>query len=31
MERDVFRGQFWAAFDAFIPGSPPVVGSPMYR
>jgi lysophospholipase len=23
MERDVYRGQFWAAFDAFIPGSPP--------
>jgi len=22
MERDVFRSQFWAAFDAFIPGSP---------
>ncbi|HVT55302.1 MAG TPA: alpha/beta hydrolase [Xanthobacteraceae bacterium] len=22
MERDVFRTQFWAAFDAFIPGSP---------
>lgn len=22
MERDVFRAQFWAAFDAFIPGSP---------
>ena len=22
MERDVFRGQFWAAFDAFVPGSP---------
>ena len=20
MERDVFRDQFWAAFDAFIPG-----------
>jgi lysophospholipase len=26
MERDVFRGQFWAAFDAFVPGS-----SSMYR
>lgn len=25
MERDAYRGQFWAAFDAFIPGSP------MYR
>lgn len=23
MERDIFRGQFWAAFDAFVPGSPP--------
>jgi lysophospholipase len=23
MERDVFRSQFWAAFDAFVPGSPP--------
>jgi lysophospholipase len=22
MERDVFREQFWAAFDAFVPGSP---------
>jgi lysophospholipase len=22
MEQDRFRGQFWAAFDAFIPGSP---------
>lgn len=22
MERDAFRAQFWAAFDAFIPGSP---------
>lgn len=21
-ERDIFRAQFWAAFDAFIPGSP---------
>jgi lysophospholipase len=21
MERDAFRGQFWAAFDAFVPGS----------
>jgi lysophospholipase len=21
MERDVYRGQFWAAFDAFVPGS----------
>ena len=31
MERDVYRGQFWAAFDAFVPGSPPVGGSPMYR
>jgi lysophospholipase len=31
MERDVFREQFWAAFDAFVPGSPPVSGSPLYR
>jgi lysophospholipase len=23
MERDAFRSQFWAAFDAFVPGSPP--------
>ncbi|GGF45324.1 lysophospholipase [Azorhizobium oxalatiphilum] len=23
MERDIFRAQFWAAFDAFIPGSSP--------
>ena len=22
MERDAFRAQFWAAFDAFVPGSP---------
>ncbi|MCV6547870.1 MAG: alpha/beta hydrolase [Cohaesibacter sp.] len=22
MERDIYREQFWAAFDAFIPGSP---------
>ncbi len=22
LERDVFREQFWAAFDAFVPGSP---------
>jgi lysophospholipase len=22
MERDVFREQFWAAFDAFVPGTP---------
>jgi len=22
MEQDQFRGQFWAAFDAFVPGSP---------
>jgi lysophospholipase len=22
MEQDRFRGQFWAAFDAFVPGSP---------
>ncbi len=21
MERDAFREQFWAAFDAFVPGS----------
>jgi lysophospholipase len=25
MERDVIREQFWAAFDAFIPGSPDTV------
>ena len=31
MERDVFRAQFWAAFQAFIPGSPLVPGSPLYR
>jgi lysophospholipase len=31
LERDVFRAQFWAAFDAFIPGSPLVPGSPLYR
>ncbi|HEY7458365.1 MAG TPA: alpha/beta hydrolase [Xanthobacteraceae bacterium] len=31
MERDVFRSQFWAAFDAFIPGSPPRIGTPGYR
>ena len=29
MERDVFRSQFWAAFDAFIPGSQ--TGAPPYR
>ncbi|MBN8920935.1 MAG: alpha/beta hydrolase, partial [Rhizobiales bacterium] len=22
MERDFYRGQFWAAFDAFVPGTP---------
>lgn len=22
LERDIFRSQFWAAFDAFVPGSP---------
>jgi lysophospholipase len=22
MEQDVFRGQFWAAFDAYVPGTP---------
>jgi lysophospholipase len=22
MEQDVFREQFWAAFDAFVPGTP---------
>ena len=22
MERDVLREQFWAAFDAFVPGTP---------
>jgi len=21
-ELDVYRGQFWAAFDAFVPGTP---------
>ena len=21
-EQDIFRGQFWAAFDAFVPGTP---------
>jgi hypothetical protein len=31
MERDIYRGQFWAAFDAFVPGSPTVAGSQMYR
>ena len=31
MERDVFRGQFWAAFDAFVPGSPSAAGTPMHR
>jgi lysophospholipase len=31
MERDTFREQFWAAFDAFIPGSAPQPGSPSYR
>jgi lysophospholipase len=31
MERDTYRGQFWAAFDAFVPGSPPSVGMPGYR
>jgi lysophospholipase len=30
MERDVYRGQFWAAFDAFIPGSPSA-GTATYR
>jgi len=24
MEREIFARQFWAAFDAFVPGSPPV-------
>ena len=23
MERDTFRGQFWGAFDAYVPGTPP--------
>jgi lysophospholipase len=27
MEQDRYRGQFWAAFDAFVPGTP-VFGSP---
>jgi lysophospholipase len=35
MERDVYRGQFWAAFDAFVPGSataaPGVERVPTYR
>jgi lysophospholipase len=34
MERDVYRSQFWAAFDAFVPGSPPSqsnVRAPTYR
>jgi lysophospholipase len=31
MERDVFRDQFWAAFDAFIPGSPTSGSAPTYR
>jgi len=22
MEQDIYRGQFWAAFDAFVPGTP---------
>jgi lysophospholipase len=22
MEQDRYRGQFWAAFDAFVPGTP---------
>ena len=21
-EQDIFRNQFWAAFDAFVPGTP---------
>jgi lysophospholipase len=24
MERDVYAGQFWAAFDAFVPGAGPL-------
>lgn len=28
MERDEIREQFWAAFDAFIPGSPDAFGEP---
>jgi lysophospholipase len=24
MERDIFAAQFWAAFDAFVPGGGPV-------
>lgn len=28
MERDVFREQFWAAFDAFVPGLPEAVQAP---
>ena len=23
MERDTYRGQFWGAFDAYVPGTPP--------
>jgi lysophospholipase len=23
MEQDRYRSQFWAAFDAFVPGTPP--------
>ncbi len=26
MERNVFRSQFWAAFDAFIPGAEDEIG-----
>lgn len=31
MERDPFREQFWAGFDAFVPGTPLVAGSAYYR
>jgi lysophospholipase len=31
MERDAIREQFWAAFDAFIPGSPDTVFEPRPR
>ena len=31
MERDIIREQFWAAFDAFVPGTPLVTGTALYR
>ena len=27
MEHDTIRGEFWAAFDAFVPGNDPFVGA----